>query len=284
MLSVKPRTVTSTRDHMPITLQDIADETRKAVGTARVNRPLSTVQSEVACLPPTRDFFEAVTTPPGQSGVQVIAEFKRSSPSGGEIRIGADPADIAKQYENAGAVAISCLTDGPFFGGSLGDLKAIRDAVRLPILRKDFMIDPYQVWEARAAGADAVLLISELLDDEQLAELSTLADELGLTTLVEVHDLDNLHRIKPILRARHLLGVNNRNLQTMSTDIAHVEGMLEHLVDHMNVLVCESGIRTAHDVARLRAQGIHRFLIGETLLRANNPGQALLDICVVEDT
>lgn len=269
---------------MPITLQDIADETRKAVGTARVDRPLSTVQSEVACLPPTRDFFEAVTTPPGQSGVQVIAEFKRSSPSGGEIRIGADPADIAKQYENAGAVAISCLTDGPFFGGSLGDLKAIRDAVRLPILRKDFMIDPYQVWEARAAGADAVLLISELLDDEQLAELSTLADELGLTTLVEVHDLDNLHRIKPILRARHLLGVNNRNLQTMSTDIAHVEGMLEHLVDHMNVLVCESGIRTAHDVARLRAQGIHRFLIGETLLRANNPGQALLDICVVEDT
>ena len=272
------------RDHMNITLQDIAEETRKAVDAARAACPLSQVQSRVDGLPAPRCFFEAVTGAPGQSDTRVIAEFKRTSPSGGDIRSGADPVDIAKQYENAGAVAISCLTDAPFFGGSLEDLAAIHRATELPILRKDFMIDPYQIWEARAAGADAVLLISELLDDDQLNELSTLADELGLTTLFEVHDLDNLRRVKPLLHGKRLLGVNNRNLNTMKTDLAHIESMLDELSSHMDILVCESGIRNRSDIARLQEQGIHRFLIGETLLRADDPGHALHDMTSIRDT
>ena len=236
---------------MPITLQDIAERTRRTVDAARVERPLPDVQADVDARPAPRDFFGAVTGSSEQVGVRVIAEFKRCSPSGGEIRPGADPMDIARRYENAGAVAISCLTDAPFFGGSLKDLSAIREAVDLPILRKDFMIDPYQVWEASAAGADAILLIAELLSDELLDELATLADSLGLTSLIEVHDRDNLLRIKPHLTGRRLLGVNNRNLRTMTTDLAHVEAMRDLLAEHMDILICESGIRTSDDIARL---------------------------------
>ena len=269
---------------MNITLHDIADETRKAVDAARGGRSLAEVQAEVDGLPDPRCFFEAVTGTPGQSDVRIIAEFKRASPSGGEIRTGADPVDIAKQYENAGAVAISCLTDAPFFGGSLEDLAAIHGAIKLPILRKDFMIDPYQIWEARAAGADAVLLIAELLDDQQLIDLSTLAEELGLTTLFEVHDLDNLQRVEPLLQGKRLLGVNNRDLKTMTTDLAHIESMLDHLSNYSEILVCESGIRNASDITRLRQQGIRRFLIGETLLRADDPGHALKAMTSTLDT
>lgn len=274
MLSVGIRTAAQDTI-MPTTLQDIAKRTRQTVDAARVDRPLDVLQSEVDACPPPRDFFEAVTGCSQQGGVEVIAEFKRRSPSGGEIRPDADPVDIARRYENAGAVAISCLTDGPFFGGSLGDLAAIRGAARLPVLRKDFMIDAYQVWEARAAGADAILLISELLSDDLLDELAALADTLGMATLIEVHDRDNLLRVKGHLHGRRLLGVNNRNLRTMTTDLAHVEAMLESLDEHMNILVCESGIRTPDDIQRLGRNGMRRFLIGETLLRADDPGEAL---------
>ena len=263
---------------MPTTLQDIADRTRETVDAACAQRSLAELQSLVDACPPPRDFFGAVTGLDGQGAVNVIAEFKRQSPSGGAIRPNAEPGDIAKQYDNAGAVAISCLTDGPFFGGSLADLATIRETVDLPLLRKDFMIDPYQVWEARIAGADAILLIAELLSVEQIADMAALAGELGLTSLIEVHDLDNLHRIEPHLHGRRLLGVNNRNLRTMTTDLAHVEAMLGSLTDHMEILVCESGIRTRDDIERLQQSGIHRFLIGETLLRADDPGQALHDL------
>jgi indole-3-glycerol phosphate synthase len=260
---------------MPTTLQDIAERTRETVEAARVARPQAELESAVdACTSP-RDFFGAVTGRSQEDGVRVIAEFKRCSPSGGAIRPGADPADIARRYENAGAAAISCLTDGPYFDGALADLAAIRDAVALPMLRKDFMIDPYQVWEARAAGADAILLIAELLADDQLDALATLADALGLTSVIEVHDRENLLRVKPHLHGRRLLGVNNRNLRTMTTDLAHVEAMLDDLADHMDILVCESGIGTRNDIERLGRVGIHRFLIGESLLRAEDPGRAL---------
>jgi len=263
---------------MPITLQDIAERTRRTVDAARIERPLDELQSKVEASSGPRDFFGAVTGSREQVGVRVIAEFKRCSPSGGEIRSEADPMDIARRYENAGAVAISCLTDAPFFGGSLDFLAAVRKAVDLPILRKDFMIDPYQVWEAREAGADAILLIAELLSNEQLDELAGLADELGLTTLIEVHDQDNLLRIRNRLHGRRLLGVNNRNLRTMTTDLAHVEAMRELLAEHLDILVCESGIRTRDDIERLRRIDIKRFLIGETLLRADDPGLALEDL------
>ena len=260
---------------MPTTLQDIADRTRETVDAACVARPLAELKSAVDACPAPRDFFGAVTGRAQEDGVRVIAEFKRCSPSGGAIRPGADPVDIARRYENAGAVAISCLTDGPFFNGSLGDLTAIRDAVALPVLRKDFMIDPYQVWEARAAGADAILLIAELLADDRLEELATLADTLGLTSVIEVHDRENLLRVQPHLQGRRLLGVNNRNLRTMTTDLAHVEAMLDDLIDHMDILICESGIGTRNDIERLGRSNIHRFLIGESLLRAEDPGGAL---------
>ncbi len=207
--------------------------------------------------------------------IHIIAECKRRSPSAGTIRDEFDPVDIALQYENAGAMAISCLTDEPFFGGSLEDLSRIRQRVGLPVLRKDFLVDAYQLWEARAAGADAVLLIAELLEPDLLADLVGLADELGLASLIELHGADRLPMVMGHAGHGHLLGVNNRNLKTMETSTDHVLGMLGELQGHLPCVVCESGIRSHDDIRRLAEHGPRNFLVGESLLRQESPGTAL---------
>ncbi|HBZ97736.1 MAG: indole-3-glycerol phosphate synthase [Phycisphaerae bacterium] len=258
---------------MPVTLEAIAERTRETVAAAQRERPIEVVQERAADSTPPRSLYGVMTREDGAT--HVIAECKRRSPSAGSIRDDFDAVDIALQYENAGATGISCLTDGPFFGGSLEDLTAIRGAVELPVLRKDFLVDPYQIWEARAAGADAVLLIAELLDAPLLDELVGIADSLGMTCLIELHGIEQLDKVLAFAGEGRLVGINNRNLRTMRTDIRHVTSMLEDLADHLPSVVCESGIRSHADVTQLRSHGIRNFLVGESLLKQEHPGTAL---------
>ncbi|MFW6202367.1 MAG: indole-3-glycerol phosphate synthase TrpC [Gemmatimonadota bacterium] len=203
--------------------------------------------------------------------VALIAEVKRRSPSAGELRPDLSPAEVARAYEAAGAKAISVLTDEAYFGGSLEDLAAVRASVGLPVLRKDFVLAPVQVWEARAAGADAVLLIVRILDDVRLAELIALAEDVGLDALVEVHDRAELERA--LDAGAKVVGINNRDLATFRTDPA-VTLELAGSVPRDRVLVAESGIRTASDVDRLGAAGADAILVGESLMRADDVEEA----------
>lgn len=208
--------------------------------------------------------------------LNVIAEFKRQSPSKGVIRADADPIKLARAYERGGAAAVSVLTEQDYFNGSLADLRAARGAVALPILRKDFIFDEYQVHEAAAAGADALLLIVAALDDGALVGLRQLAeDELEMDTLVEVHTSDELKRA--LASGAKLIGVNNRDLRTFNVSLeTSVE--LAHAVPAGVVLVSESGLHTSADLLRLRACGYRGFLIGETLMRAEEPEKALREL------
>ena len=213
---------------------------------------------------PTRPFAAALRHP---AQVQLLAEIKRRSPSAGEIRPGADPADVARAYAEGGAAALSVLTDREFFGGDLGALRAVRSAVALPLLRKDFLIDPVQLWEARAAGADAVLLIVRILDDARLAELLGLAAKAGIDALVEVHDAAELERA--LAAGARLVGVNNRDLGSFRTDL-DLSVRLARSVPGEATLVAESGIRAAEDVDRLGAAGVDAVLVGESLMRQDD--------------
>lgn len=213
--------------------------------------------------------FEAALRRGGE--VALIAEIKRRSPSAGWIRPELSPAEVARLYERAGAAAISVLTDTEFFGGSAGDLAEVRSTVALPVLRKDFTLDPVQVWEARAIGADAVLLIARILDDVLLGELLALARELGLGALVEVHTAEELER--SLAAGATVVGVNNRDLATFRTDLGVVLG-LAGSVGEDRVLVAESGIRGADDVRTMGRAGVDAVLVGETLMRAPDPGAA----------
>jgi indole-3-glycerol phosphate synthase len=266
----------------PPTLQDIVAHKREEVDARRRALSLDELKQQVADSPPARNFFSAVASGNGPGGINVIAEIKRRSPSAGEIRSDFDPVDIALQYESAGAVAISCLTDERFFGGSLDTIAAIRSRVRIPVLRKDFLIDPWQIWEARAGGADAILLISECLSEGQLLDMMILSHELDMTALVEVHGVERLLQVRQHIGFPHpgymLLGINNRNLDTMTTDLSHTLRMLELIEEHRDILVCESGIKTPDDIERLSRHGVRRFLVGESLLRHESPGQALRDL------
>jgi indole-3-glycerol phosphate synthase len=201
----------------------------------------------------------------------VIAEVKRASPSKGAIRANLDPAALAASYAAAGAAALSVLTDGPFFQGSLADLEAARTAVRLPVLRKDFVIDPLQVLEARAAGADAVLLIVAALEEARLRELLAVAREQGMEALVEVHSRAELERA--LGAGAGIVGINNRDLRTFRTDIEVTRQLLAYTGGR--TIVSESGIDEAATVRSLEAAGVHAFLVGEALLRAPDPGEAL---------
>jgi indole-3-glycerol phosphate synthase len=204
--------------------------------------------------------------------INIIAEFKRRSPSKGTIREGADAATMARCYESAGAVAISVLTEENYFDGSLDDLRAVRDVVSLPILRKDFIFDEYQVYESAAAGADALLLIVAALDDETLARLLRLTEnELGMDALVEVHTKEELHRA--VANGAKLIGVNNRDLRTFSVTM-ETSLELARFAPSNAVLVSESGL-TPSEVGRLRDVGYRGFLVGETLMRADDPGRQL---------
>ena len=207
------------------------------------------------------------------SKINIIAEFKRRSPSKGEIRRDADPEITTRAYESAGAAAVSVLTEEDYFGGSLYDLQAVGRAVSVPILRKDFIFDEYQVYESAAAGADAVLLIVAVLDDDPLVRLRRITeDELGMTALVEVHSADEMKRAAAC--GARVIGVNNRDLQTFEVSLES-SLYLAPLAPKGAVLISESGIESAEDIRRLRSVGYRAFLIGESLMRADDPGDAL---------
>lgn len=211
--------------------------------------------------------------------VPVIAEIKRSSPSHGALADVADVRLLAQVYQEAGASAISVLTDGPFFGGSLDDLREARDAVNLPILRKDFILDPIQICEARAAGADAVLLIAAALPRKQLSSLFETAMSLGMTPVVEVHheaELAGVLALNP-----RIIGINNRNLSTLRVDLETFV-RLRPLIPQGTLVLAESGISGPEDIAMLREAGADAFLIGTTLMRSQDPGAALRRLCCVE--
>lgn len=250
-------------------LDRIVASKREQVAQARRAVPETALRRQTADAPPPRDFLGALK----RSGpIRLIAEVKRASPSAGLIRAEFDPAAIAQVYRRHGASCISVLTDAEFFQGSLDDLRAVRGAVDLPVLRKDFVIDPYQVVEARAAGADAVLLIAECLDAALLRELYATIVELGMTALVELHEPENLPRLLDL--GAPLVGVNNRNLRTFVTDLDHTL-RLRREVPADRVLVAESGIRTRADVERLEAAGVEAMLVGESLMREPDIGAAV---------
>jgi indole-3-glycerol phosphate synthase len=235
--------------------------------------PLEALKETIAGLPRPRNFFHAVTTL-GKKPVNLIAEIKKASPSAGVIREDFDPVQIARLYAQAGADAISVLTDETDFQGKLRYIQDVRQAVELPVLRKDFIIDPYQVYETRAAGADAILLIAECLETSLMIDLQILATELNMTCLIEVHDLDNLMRVRDQVigfphRSYSLLGINNRDLRTFKTDLGTTLRMSELVADR-RVLISESGINTAHDIRKLAAAGVTAVLIGETLMRSDD--------------
>lgn len=254
-----------------------------------LDRIVATKRDEVAALlprlPELRAAAEAAAPPSSfeaalRAGahVAVIAEVKRRSPSAGEIRAVAAAADVALLYESAGAAAISVLTDTDWFGGALSDLESVHAAVHTPLLRKDFTIDPVQVYEARASGAAAVLLIVRILEDELLRELHALASDLGLAVLVEVHDEAELERA--IAADVAIIGVNNRDLSTFTTDLGVTE-RLARLVPAGAVLVGESGIREVDAVERLAAAGVDAVLVGEALMRASDPAARLREFASV---
>ncbi|MCZ6682552.1 MAG: indole-3-glycerol phosphate synthase TrpC [Planctomycetota bacterium] len=245
-------------------LDQIMASKRVEVDALKREPGLASLRARSAEASPTRDFARALRT---GDRPRVIAEFKRRSPSRDAIRPGADPAEIAAMYASAGAAALSVLTDDPFFGGSLDDLRAARAACDLPVLRKDFTIDAIQLFEARAAGADAVLLIVSSLDDTALSDLYATARELGLAALVEVHDEHELERAQAM--GAELIGINNRDLQTQTTDLETTERLVAGIGEPLP-FVAESGIRSSGDVERMQRAGAVAVLIGEVFMRADD--------------
>jgi indole-3-glycerol phosphate synthase len=251
---------------------------RQEVRRDEAQQPVESLLDIIASMAPCRDFYGAITRPNAR-GINVIAEIKRASPSAGVIfRNGSqfEPAVLGRTYERAGADAVSVLTDEQFFQGHLSYIREVKDAVSLPVLRKDFIIHPYQIYQGRAAGADAILLIAEAIaSDTQLTELAGLADGLGLTVLLEVHQRDSWFRVcdlvdftkKPFTRT--LLGINNRNLKTMEVKIEH-SLELGRDADNKKILISESGIKCRQDVLRLIEAGFNGVLIGETLMGSDN--------------
>lgn len=254
---------------MPTILDKIVATKREEVARAKAEVPQADLEGQLAGAPPVRDFFAALTEP---SEISLIAEVKKASPSKGVIREDFHPVEIATTYESHGAACISVLTGEQYFQGSLDFLKAVRAAVGIPVLRKDFIIDPYQVLEARAAGADAVLLIAECLEDNQLKALHDQIVSLEMTPLVELYDPANLLRV--VDAGARLVGVNNRNLHTFEVDIDHTLRLRKQIPDDRAV-VGESGIRTRQDAERLQADGVAAMLVGETLMREPDIGAAV---------
>jgi indole-3-glycerol phosphate synthase len=254
----------------PDVLERILERTRAEVARRRARQPLGELeQVALAHAAPGRRRLRDVLR---GDHVSVIAEFKRRSPSAGELREGADVAEVVHAYERAGAAALSVLTEGPHFGGSLEDLRAARAASGLPILRKDFIVDAYQLHEALAAGADAVLLIVAALEQQELAALHAHALELGLDPLVEVHDGEELARA--LSAGAELIGVNNRDLRDFSVDVTRTSLLMRQVPDGV-LVVSESGIASREQVHALAREGVSAVLVGESLMRADDPAQAL---------
>ena len=253
-------------------LQRILRVKADEVKAARVERPLESVARAARDAAPARDFIGALRTKIAAGRPAVIAEIKKASPSKGLLREPFDPAEIARSYERHGAACLSVLTDTEFFKGGLDDLRQARAACDLPVLRKDFTVDAYQVFEARAAGADCILLIVAALDDAQMGALERAAHEIGLAVLVEVHDGAELDRALAL--ATPLIGINNRNLRTFQTRLETTLDLLDR-VPAGRIVVTESGILERGDVERMRAREVGAFLVGEAFMRAPDPGAEL---------
>ena len=253
-------------------LQKILARKREEIAARSAQVSLREIAARAAEEGPVRGFVAALAAKLAADLPAVIAEVKKASPSQGVIRADFHPAEIARSYAAGGAACLSVLTDVDFFQGSDAYLQQARAACELPVLRKDFTIDPYQVHEARALGADCILLIVAALDDAELVDLSTLANEIGLDVLVEVHDAAELDRA--VATRAQLIGINNRNLRTFATSLDTTLELRAH-VPSERLLVTESGIHTPADVARMRSAGINAFLVGEAFMRAEDPGTEL---------
>lgn len=252
-------------------LDRIVEAKRKEVASLKRVRPLPMLEKVLRNLPLPRDFRRAITHLP----CSIIAEVKRRSPSKGRIKANFNPFKIAALYQENGAAAISVLTDEEFFGGNRTYLSGIREIVDLPLLRKDFIIDPYQIYETRVLGGDALLLIAYLLKEEQLREFVRLTKALSLSPLVEVHTLEELE--KALAAGAEIIGINNRNLRTFSTDLGISLDLIPSVPDN-RIVVSESGINTREDIETLMKAGIHSFLIGEALMRAEDIGGKLREL------
>jgi len=260
-------------------MSDILDKIvavkREEVAAALRQKPLAVVRADAESRVLTRDFEGAMRAKIDAGQAAVIAEIKKASPSKGVLRAEFIPADIAQSYAEFGAACLSVLTDKQFFQGSVDYLKQARASCDLPVLRKDFMIDVYQVYEARVMGADAILLIAACLDDGQMADMEAVARSLDMAVLVEVHDREEFSRALK-LKTR-LVGINNRNLQTFEVSLQTTLDMLPD-VPADRLLVTESGIQTVADVQRMRDAQVHAFLVGEAFMRAKEPGEALAQL------
>ena len=252
-------------------LDDIVARARQDLVALKAARPLAEVRQRAAVPAERRSLWHALDI----DGVAVIAEIKRASPTSGTLAEDVDPAAWARAYEAAGAVAISVLTNGPYFKGSLDDLTEARTAATLPVIRKDFIIDDYQIYEALAAGADALLLIVGLTPEQDLEHQIGLVEELGMEALVEVHLEDEIEQA--LLSGARIIGINNRDLRSFKTDIAVTERLCALIADDITI-VSESGVRTPNDVRRVAAAGVSAVLVGESIMSAADPGAQLREL------
>jgi indole-3-glycerol phosphate synthase len=260
-----------------VRLDELVGATREAVHRRKRERPQAELEREAGSQPEGRPFAEALARP----GTSLIAEHKRRSPSAGTIREGLSCADVVSAYERGGATALSVLTEEAHFGGSLADLREARAASELPVLRKDFTIDPYQLYEAKAAGADAVLLVVGAMSQDELADLYREAHALDLDAIVEIHDEEELDAALEV--DADVLGINNRNLEDFSVDIQRTFDLL-HDVPAGKVVVSESGIQTRDQIDELEQVGVDAVLIGEALMRAPDPEEAVRQLTRPEDS
>lgn len=256
----------------PTVLRKIIARKHEEVAERRQQRPLEQLRQELVHPPETRGFVQAIADRLAEGKAAVIAEIKKASPSKGVIREHFDPAELARSYERGGATCLSVLTDVDFFQGADAYLQQAREATNLPVIRKDFIIDEYQLYEARALGADCVLLIVAALTAEQLRALNTRALELGLDVLVEVHNLAELELALEL--PNKLIGINNRNLHTFEVDLQTTYDLLP-AIDSERIVVTESGILSPDDVWAMRSREVHSFLVGEAFMRVDDPGEAL---------
>lgn len=257
---------------MTTVLDRIVASKREEIALVKKRRDMDSLKASVGSALPTRDFLAALR---GHDSMRLIAEVKKASPSKGLIRPNFQPVDIAVEYEAGGAAAISVLTDEPFFQGRLDYMTKIRERVAIPVLRKDFILDEYQVYEARVAGADAVLLIAECLPGDELDHLYKLIVSLGMTALIELYDPIHLDRV--LATGTKLLGVNNRDLNTFAVDLEHVIRLRPNIPSDVTV-VAESGIFTHDDVKLLRTAGIDAMLVGESLMRQGDVRHAVINL------
>jgi indole-3-glycerol phosphate synthase len=260
---------------MPDILEKILDVKRGEISLAKQQRPLAALREEADKASKPRDFVGALHEKISAGRPAVIAEIKKASPSKGLLRADFDAEAIGRSYASHGAACLSVLTDATFFQGGRDNLLQARKASGLPVLRKDFIIDPYQVYEARAMGADCVLLIVAALDDGAMAELERIAMELAMAVLVEAHDETEFERALKLHTP--LLGINNRNLRTFETRLETTLD-LRHRFPPGRMIITESGILTPPDVERMQAAGVNAFLVGEAFMRAADPGQALVEL------